>query len=483
MKPDKYQMKAIKAKTKNLLILAGAGSGKTYTIVEKIKRLIKEGIKEKEILCISFTKETALSLQDKLKKQNIDIEVRTFHSLGYKIINKYKEVNIVNQNILGNIIEKELEREKHLKEISKLHFITIGKIDRQINKIQNNIILNSKYKIILENTIQTFINLYKSRNMNQKDFNNFKKINKKENIYKERQRHKYFLNLTEKIIKKYIKYLRKNKLIDYNDMINIAIRISKKKRNIFSYKYIIIDEYQDISENKINLIKEIQSQNNSNLIVVGDDFQSIYGFTGSNIDVITNFKKHFKKSKVVKLKYTYRNSKELIKITQKFICKNPNQIKKNLKSKARNKYPIIIYYYKEDIKEIWSEIEKIIEKKQTLILGRNNKDKFLLPNLKKNMKFLTIHKSKGLESENTIIINLEDKYDSLPSKIEENEYLKYVKPLKDKFKYSEERRLFYVGLTRCRSNNILLVKKDNPSIFIKELIKNNKKNIKIIDNI
>ena len=99
------------------------------------------------------------------------------------------------------------------------------------------------------------------------------------------------------------------------------------------------------------------------------------------------------------------------------------------------------------------------------------------------MKFLTIHKSKGLESENTIIINLEDKYDSLPSKIEENEYLKYVKPLKDKFKYSEERRLFYVGLTRCRSNNILLVKKDNPSIFIKELIKNNKKNIKIIDNI
>ena len=80
------------------------------------------------------------------------------------------------------------------------------------------------------------------------------------------------------------------------------------------------------------------------------------------------------------------------------------------------------------------------------------------------MKYLTIHKSKGLESEKTIIINLEDKYDSLPSKIEEIEYLKYVKPKTDNFKYSEERRLFYVALTRCRLYNILLVKNDHPSV-------------------
>ena len=98
------------------------------------------------------------------------------------------------------------------------------------------------------------------------------------------------------------------------------------------------------------------------------------------------------------------------------------------------------------------------------------------------MKYLTIHKSKGLETTNTIIINLEDKYDSLPNKIEDNEYLKYVKSKEDNFEFSEERRLFYVALTRCKNNNILLVKKDNPSIFVKELLKRNKKNIKIIDN-
>ena len=332
LKPDKYQKKAINSKAKNLLVLAGAGSGKTYTIVEKIKKIIKKGIKENEILCISFTKEAALSLQNNLKKQNIDIKVKTFHSVGYKIIKKYKEVNIAKQTTLSNIIEKEVKKEKYLKEITKTKFITVGKKDKTIRKIQNNIILNSHQIQILENTIQTFINLYKGNNINKNEFNDFKKMNEKQNICNEKQSHKYFLNLTEKIIKKYEKYLRANKEIDYNDMINLAIKIVKKKKNIFNYKYIIIDEYQDISLNKMNLIKEIQKQKNSNLIAVGDDFQSIYSFTGSNIDIITNFKKYFKKSKIKKLKYTYRNSKELIKITQKFICKNPYQIKKKLKS-------------------------------------------------------------------------------------------------------------------------------------------------------
>lgn len=146
MKPDKYQMKAINTKAKNLLVLAGAGSGKTYTIVEKIKKLIKEGLKESEILCISFTKEAANSLQNNLKRQKIDIKVKTFHSLGYQIINKYKEVNIVKQNTLGNIIEKEIKKEKHLKEITQAKFIEIGKPDKTIRKMQNIIIINSKKK-------------------------------------------------------------------------------------------------------------------------------------------------------------------------------------------------------------------------------------------------------------------------------------------------------------------------------------------------
>ena len=90
-----------------------------------------------------------------------------------------------------------------------------------------------------------------------------------------------------------------------------------------------------------------------------------------------------------------------------------------------------------------------------------------------------MHKSKGLESENTIIINLENNYNSMPSKNEGNEFLIYLKEQKKEIKYAEERRLFYVALTRCRQNNYLVVKKDNPSIFVKELLKYNEKYIDI----
>ena len=481
IKIDRYQKKVIKSKSQNLLVLAGAGSGKTFTIIAKIKKLIIDGTLPEEILCISFTKASSKSLEEKLKKENINIKVRTFHSLGYEIINKYKNIKITSENTLKDIIENELKNNKYLKEITNTKFIRVGYPDKIYRKLENNIILNSKHKERLKEIIITFINLYKAQNKKIKDFKTFDEINKKDHMYDQVRRHKYFLNLTKSIIIKYNKTLKKRKEIDYHDMINEATQIVKIK-GIYPYKYIIIDEYQDTSLNKTELIKEIQNKTNAKLMAVGDDFQSIYAFTGSNLEIFTDFKNIFPKSKIIKLKNTYRNPKELLKITNKFICKNKNQLKKHLKSNKTNKYPIKIYYYENDIREIWNKVIKEINSKDILILGRNNKDKNKLPSINKNMKYLTMHKSKGLESDRTIIINLENTYDSIPSKIEDSEYLTYVKPKIDEFPYAEERRLFYVALTRCKNSNYLLVNKRNPSIFVKELIKDYPNNI-IIKNL
>ncbi|MBR3198418.1 MAG: UvrD-helicase domain-containing protein [Bacilli bacterium] len=473
LKIDKYQKKVIKSKSQNILVIAGAGSGKTFTIIAKIKYLINRGLLPEEILCISFTKASSENLEEKLKKENININVKTFHKLGYEIIRQYKNVSL-DDTILEKTIKKEVEKNKCLKEILKLKFIRLGYPDQIFNRLETNIILNTKYKKILIETIKTFINLYKSNNYRLKEFKNFYKVNNK-HLYEEKKRHTCFLKLTKRIIINYEKKLKKEKKIDYHDMINLSTKIIRTK-GIFPYKYIIIDEYQDISLNKVKLIKEIQKKTNAKLMAVGDDWQSIYSFTGSNLEVFTNFKQIFKKAKIIKLKNTYRNSKELIKITKKFICKNQKQIRKRLKSNKKNKTPIYVYYYKENIEEIWREIIKNISKK-TLILGRNNNDIEKIPIIKENMQYLTIHKSKGLESEDTIIVNLEDHFNGIPSKIKDSEYLIYVKPKIDKYKYAEERRLFYVALTRAKNNNYLLVKKDNPSEFIKEILKSNKKNI------
>lgn len=440
--------------------------------------MIIDGILPEEILCISFTKSAAKNLEEKLNQEDIFIKVKTFHSLGYEIINEYRKIKLSDEKILSNIIEEKLKNNRYLKNITDAKFIRLGGSDPVFLKLEHNIILNSKIKEHLKEIIITFINLYRSSNNKISSFKQFKEINNKNNIYDKKKRHNQFLKLVKDIIINYEKTLIRKQQIDFHSMINDSIKIVKKK-GIYPYKYIIIDEYQDTSLNKTYLIKEIQNKTGAKLMVVGDDWQSIYGFTGSNLEIFINFKKIFPKAKILKLKYTYRNSKELLDLTRKFICKNSSQIPKKLKTKKRNKHPIHIYYYDKSIEEVWEKIVKEVKNTKTFILSRNNKDIYQIPYLNKNMKFLTMHKSKGLESENTIIINLEDNYNSIPSKIKESEYLNYVKPKTDKFKYAEERRLFYVALTRCKNNNYLLVKKNNSSVFVKEIVNNYLKYIEI----
>lgn len=472
---DKYQKKVIKNKSKNLLVLAGAGSGKTLTIIYKIKNLIQKGLNSNEILCITFTKAAAQSLQNKLKNENININVKTFHSLGYEIIRKSAKVTLVQENYLENIIIQNLKTYPKLTKLIPVNFIEFGKGNSEI--IKNNILQNSKYIHPLKDTIQTFINLFKNNNYNVKDFKQFQKINQKQNTYQTKIRHNLFLNLVKKIFLEYENNLKYQNQIDFSDMINKAINLVKKE-GCQPYKYIIIDEYQDTSLNKCLLIKAIQEKTNAKLIAVGDDWQSIYQFTGSNLDIFLNFKKYFPKAKIIKLKKTYRNSQELVNLASKFIMQNKRQINKKITSKKRTPYPVKIIYYNKNIKEIWDEIVKK-SKNNILVIGRHNKDKKNIPYVKENIQYLTAHKSKGLEAESTIIINLENKINGFPNKIQNSEYLNYL--IDQKNDYEEERRLFYVALTRTKSEVILLVNKQNPSPFINELLNQSHKYIKIID--
>jgi len=469
-------MKVVKTEASNILVIAGAGSGKTLTIIGKIKYLINRGILEDEILCISFTKMAATSLQKKLEKENIYINVKTFHSLGYNIIKDYYDYKLIDNNLLIEIVEKHLKNNKYLYLICKAPFIEIGK--GNINDIKNNIILNTNYKEKITNTIISFINLFKGNNYELNKFKDFYIINKQTNPYYKQKSHKCFLDLVNIIIKDYQHNLKINNKIDFHDMINMASKIVKQN-GIYPYKYIIIDEYQDTSLNKCLLIKNIKEKTKAKLIAVGDDWQSIYRFTGSDLQIFTNFNKYFKKTKIIKLKKTYRNSKQLLNLASKFIKKNPNQLSKKLLSDKQNKTPFKIYYYQSSIKEIWPQLVIDIENKETLILGRNNKDINLIPKLNQNMKYMTIHKAKGLEAQNVIIINLENTITGIPSKIKTDEYLKYVTKIKEQYPLEEERRLFYVAITRTKTSNYLIVKKDNPSLFVKEILNYGKKYVEI----
>lgn len=470
---DYNQRLAVITNEENVLVIAGAGSGKTLTIVGKVRYLIERlGISKGEILCISFTNASTNSLKSSLlKNYDYDIDVFTFHKLALDIIKSdNKNVKITNSDTLEYIIDE-------------FFYSNMSEID--LLKKEN----KDKY-VQLKILIITFINLFKSNNYTASKFDLFlKKVRKKEEYI--------LLKIIKHIYIEYQTELNSKCEVDFNDMINYAIDIVKNKDYIKKYKYIIIDEYQDTSYTKYKLIKAIKNITEAKLFAVGDDFQSIYRFTGCDLDIFLKFNKYYGYSKVIKIENTYRNSKELIKVAGSFIMKNRNQIRKKLYSNKSVYRPIKIIYFK-NIKDSFLKLINIINT-PILLLGRNNKDiykvlgdEFELLNdgnviYKKNenikIRYMTVHKSKGLEEENVIIINLGDNVLGFPSKIKNSEILRFVLNDKDIYPYEEERRLFYVALTRTKNNVYLLVNRNNESIFVKELKKRYRFNIQIINEL
>lgn len=460
------------------LIIAGAGSGKTLTIIGKIRYLIeRKNVKEDEILCISFTNDSVNDIKKSLlKNYNYDIPVYTFHKLALNILKSQsmEPIKISNDNFLDYVIDEYIR-----------------------SNFNNNIILNKEnYDIYMKFRllISTFINLFKSNNNDVSEFEKFEKINSKQKNKNIQRRNNILLTLIKNIYLTYEEELKSQNMIDFNDMINIA---STKINSNINYKYIIIDEYQDTSLTRYTFIKSIMDKCNAKIMAVGDDFQSIYRFTGCNLSIFLKFEKYFGKSSILKIENTYRNSKELIDVAGKFIMKNKYQMTKNLKSSKHLNKPIKIIYYENLIETI----EKLINQINTdiFILARNNKDinpvlksdKFEFVDNKiiykddrsKEISFFTIHRSKGLEASNTIILNMVDDYLGFPNKIVNDNILDFVVNDKDSYPYEEERRLFYVALTRTKNNVYILTKKNKESIFVKEIINNSRKNIQILNEL
>ena len=353
--------------------------------------------------------------------------------------------------------------------------------------------------------VETFINLFKGNGYSKDKFKEFRKINEEKysDFYKDK--HNMFLDIVEDIYDYYYEYLKKHKLIDFNDMINDAIEKIENNGYEKNYKYILVDEFQDTSHTRFNLLKTIKNALNAKLIVVGDDWQSIYRFTGCDIDLFTNFEYYFEdsKTKICYITNTYRNSQSLIDVSGKFVMKNDSQFKKQLNSKSSSQISdtIKLYQYLNYLEQplvfetIISDIYASAEEDYVniLVLGRNRKDylRILHENLfftsgsleDKNLKihyrknprisidYMTVHGSKGLEADNVVLINLEDRKNGFPNKIEDDSVLSFVKNERaEPIEFAEERRLFYVGLTRTLKRTYLLAPKDKKSIFVKELM-------------
>ena len=464
-KLDDEQMAAIKSDSNKTLVVAGAGCGKTTTIVGKIKSLLNEGYKASEILILSFTNASVNDMKLKLEENNIlSVDVYTFHKLAISILKNKGYIFNVTSNFLEFLVTEYFEClifDNVDAIYCVLKYYNMFTIKSNVLKKYQEFVKTNKIKSLKESILR-YIKVLKTNGYGLYDFDKLYKRKLKTKEY-------YFIKLSCIIYQQYEYELLSNSLLDFDDLI---IKSRKLVDKSIKYRAIIVDEYQDTSPIRFLLIKEILDVKNALLFAVGDDFQSIYRFAGCDLNIMLDFKKHFPDGKIFHITKTYRNSLELIDIAGQFVMKNPMQIKKQLRSDKRLTSPIKIIYYRNPKKALKSLLEN--NSSNILILGRNNNDiyKYCNPNtLKENVRYMTIHRSKGLESDMVIVINLLDDKMGLPSKIKEEKTLDKVLPNKDGYPYSEERRLFYVALTRTKGYVYLKKKKKGKSIFITELEK------------
>lgn len=368
----------------------------------------------------------------------------------------------------------------------------------------------NKYIARLVKLICVFINNFKTDGYNIDDFYRFERGNT--NV-----RTKLFLDICKECYLEYQKKLAESNSIDFQDMINDSARILREKeiaKETLDFKYIIVDEYQDISRQRFDLTKELSKLCAAKIIAVGDDWQSIYAFSGSDITLFTHFCSIMGYGKELKITKTYRNAQEVIDIAGNFIQKNESQIKKSLISPKRIQKPVIIETYSEEFdknqfkgkggkyfhlgKKVEDVIGQIIEKNKEerkentssiLLIGRygfdaknlcfsndfiydeqNNKiisKKYRYAKL----EFLTAHSSKGLGYDNVIIVNARNEIYGFPSKVDNDPVMQYVVKDDKSIEYAEERRLFYVAMTRTKNRVYIVTPEQHPSEFILELIK------------
>ena len=361
---------------------------------------------------------------------------------------------------------------------------------RQLVKLESD-----KYIFRFAIFMESFISRFKTNGYVEKDFDILKK--RTDNV-----RSRLFLDIAREVYREYQAMLIQNRKIDFEDMINRAeeiLRESDAGREL-KYKYIIIDEYQDIARQRFNLTKRLAEVCRAKIIAVGDDWQSIYAFSGSDITLFTQFIQLMGHGKMLRITKTYRNSQELIDIAGNFIQENKSQISKRLQSPKHIKDPVVIKLYDDSEKKMQHKAEALNsvlgsigeefgEEAEVLLIGRygfeinqfcktgefsqkdNNKTRVYsrrYPKMK--LFYMTAHSSKGLGYDNVVILNGAEGKFGFPSQIEDDPIMKLVTVEDRSLPFAEERRLFYVALTRTKNRTYILTPENHPSRFVFELV-------------
>ncbi|MDO8569835.1 MAG: UvrD-helicase domain-containing protein [bacterium] len=360
---------------------------------------------------------------------------------------------------------------------------------RNIGEIFSSLKANGTVKQMVE-LFATFLDLTKSNGYTLENLQS--KV-----VVRNNPRELAFFDVFSPIYQAYEDYLKQTNAIDFHDMLIKAASFINAGRYKANFRYIIIDEFQDFSMSKCVLVKALCDQNpDTKLFCVGDDWQSVFRFTGSDISLMTNFEESYGFTRKSQLVVTNRFNHNLATISNQFILKNPLQIKKEVRSEKDIFGEAVEIHYKKKADDDWV-LKEVLgslntgarnekRKSTVFLLGRykHNKPEYLskyqheLGNL--TIDFLTVHSSKGSEADYVVVLDVISGKYGFPSEITDDPLLEIVLSKGDLYPHAEERRLMYVAMTRARHKVYIITDENRPSVFVLELDKSKTPNTDMV---
>lgn len=396
-------------------------------------------------------------------------------------------IQILEDRILHALKERNTEE--------KFEFTLIS-YEKLVNRVWKECVVSVKK---LPYDISKFVTIAKTHNLTPAEVE--QRINNE--LWSPKQ--KQFASMALNIYSIYENKLYSENKIDFSDMINLATKNLKQKENLCknSFEHILVDEYQDISTQRYELISSLMEKNeNCKLFCVGDDWQSIMAFSGSNLDFFVDFDKYFDHPATTYLTVNYRSCKSIVDTGSEIIKNNGNaQIKKKTLPENKTVVPVKVYisshttrfvnnYHSQIAQHCVSTIKDYLqngyEPQEIMILSRIAKNPLMITKLQEYSKnknvpisfettsqnkiqFMSIHKSKGLQARVVFLLNVVEGLYGFPCERENPDIFEPATKGRKKDKEEEERRLFYVAVTRAKEELIIYSQKDSESKFLDEI--------------
>lgn len=304
-------------------------------------------------------------------------------------------------------------------------------------------------------------------------------------------RSRTFLDVFEPVLASYEATLRDEGKIDFDHMIAASLDHVREGRFVSPWRYILVDEFQDVSRLRIELVLALRGQHDhGRLFAVGDDWQSIFRFAGSDVSCFLGLDRYAGRVATTRLEETWRCSQPIVDVSSAFVTRNPGQLSKSVRSHAP-KEPlepgVVVHFHGPNSMSYETALGSVLEeipsfesgfRCSVLALGRYRhscpspwsawQEKAIENNL--DLRYLTVHRSKGLEADYVIVVGNEEGWLGFPCEIPDDPVLALLLDRPETFPHAEERRLFYVALTRARRRVYVLAEESKYSVFARELI-------------